>query len=426
MVWDGSSDALNSWEVGPSTFGEENEAGCTANGGVTSATNPTTLCLNEGDTDPITVTVADMIGMESIFIITDEEANLIETPVESTFDFNGAGPGVCLIWHLSYDESVNLGVLNASDLEGCYGLSNSITVTRNQPNSGVISTEDRTSICVRQEQSVTVAFEDVAGTNSFFIITNEDLSVLSSQTGATIRFEDSGAETCLIWHLSYEDGVDLNVTNAGEFEGCFSLSNSIEITRNSAAGGMVSTEGSSSEFTVVVGDGIDDNFTFENDSESTLEYIYITANENNVITGTFDGEINFEDDTAGNCRVYGASYSGILNDDLGESIEGVSSDGCFELSQNFVTIVKELFIGITDPFTNNISIYPTIVDTQLTISGVNSSYSIGVLNTSCQMVLNQQVTEGAAVIRLPNLVKGISTGKVVSNNINKSFRIIKN
>ena len=47
-------------------------------------------------------------------------------------NFDGAGVGVCLIWHLTYgDKLEGLEVdKNAEDLMGAYSLSNSITVTR--------------------------------------------------------------------------------------------------------------------------------------------------------------------------------------------------------------------------------------------------------------------------------------------------------
>ena len=73
------------------------------------------------------------MGDNSLWVITDANLNILGTPPSPPFDLEGAGEGVCLIWHLSYADSVDLtGVTNAADLMGCYDLSNPITVTRSE------------------------------------------------------------------------------------------------------------------------------------------------------------------------------------------------------------------------------------------------------------------------------------------------------
>ncbi|WP_157811784.1 hypothetical protein [Tenacibaculum sp. SZ-18] len=47
-------------------------------------------------------------------------------------NFDGAGVGECLIWYIRYEdglEGLEIG-RNASDLKGCFDLSNSMTVNR--------------------------------------------------------------------------------------------------------------------------------------------------------------------------------------------------------------------------------------------------------------------------------------------------------
>ena len=404
-------------------------------GGTISTTDLTTVCSDDDDDDIVNVSFIDVEGSNSIFVITDEDLNIIGSQTESTFNFEGVEAGVCLIWHLSYEDDVDLSVTNAADLTGCFSLSNSIEITRIEgedcncsANGGTISTDNETEICVGDgiADEVSVSFTDVEGTNSLFVVTDTDLNIIASQTETLFDFDGAEEGVCLIWHLSYEDDVNLDgLTNAGDLSGCFSLSNSIEIIRNSPDGGEVSTEGSIGSLTVIVGDDVDDNYTFENDSESSLAYVYITTNGNNVVTGTFDGDINFEDNTAGNCRIYGVSYSGTLNAVSGENIDNVSSSGCFELSENFVPVIKEQVIGLEEQLVGDISIYPTIVDSELSISGVNGSYNLVIYSSAGQLIMNQKVTTKNTVIALPNLAKGLYTGKVITNEISTSFRIIK-
>ena len=51
----------------------------------------------------------------------------------SAVDFDGAGSGNCFVWHLSYEDGLTgLGAgMNTANLAGCYSLSNSVAIIRN-------------------------------------------------------------------------------------------------------------------------------------------------------------------------------------------------------------------------------------------------------------------------------------------------------
>ena len=76
-------------------------------------------------------------GTNSTWVITDDAGNILGLPPTMAdlemVDFDAAGPGVCLIWYLRFEDGLEgaMAGMNASDLEGCFSLSNSITVTRN-------------------------------------------------------------------------------------------------------------------------------------------------------------------------------------------------------------------------------------------------------------------------------------------------------
>lgn len=76
-------------------------------------------------------------GSNSTWVITDADGNILGLPptlaaVEGV-DFDGAGTGVCLIWYLRFEDGLTGAGMgeNASNLQGCFDLSNAITVTRN-------------------------------------------------------------------------------------------------------------------------------------------------------------------------------------------------------------------------------------------------------------------------------------------------------
>ena len=91
------------------------------------------ICAGDGESDSFDVTLDGAMGDNSLWVITDDNLNILATPASPPFDLEGAGAGICLIWHLSYADSVDLtGITNATDLMGCYSLSNPITVTRTE------------------------------------------------------------------------------------------------------------------------------------------------------------------------------------------------------------------------------------------------------------------------------------------------------
>ncbi len=85
----------------------------------------------------ISLTDFDGSGDSQTYVITDDQNNILGLPPNLTavegVDFDEAGAGVCLIWHMTYRDGLT-GLTagnNVSDLVGDYDLSNSITVNRN-------------------------------------------------------------------------------------------------------------------------------------------------------------------------------------------------------------------------------------------------------------------------------------------------------
>lgn len=89
------------------------------------------ICV-DGTPDPIDVAVSGASGTNGGWIITDTDNNILGLPAAPPFDLDGAGPGTCVIWYIRYEDGLTGKEVgnNVSDLEGCYDLSNGITVTR--------------------------------------------------------------------------------------------------------------------------------------------------------------------------------------------------------------------------------------------------------------------------------------------------------
>ena len=191
------------------------------------------------------------MGTNSAWVVTDEDGNILGLPeTYSDVNFDEAPAGTCLVWHLSYEDNVSFeGVENAADLTGCFSLTNPITVIRNSPEGGEI-TGGSFEFTVGDGTPDTIAEDDIVladnvGANSIWLVTNEEETIILALADSYTKldFDDTEAGTSLLWHLSYEDGLEGLTPPDEEDEdhlisgllGCFSLSNSITITKTATS-----------------------------------------------------------------------------------------------------------------------------------------------------------------------------------------------
>ena len=193
----------------------------------------------------ITLEETNVVGLNRGYVITDGQNNILGLPptlqaVEGV-DFDAAGVGLCLIWHITYGDGLN-GLAagnNVSDLDGAYALSNSISVNRN-PNAGTISggpfnfTVDGTPDMV---SGITLDNSANTGANGTWVITDDQNNILGlPPTLADVEgvdFDAAGTGVCLIWYMRYEDGLTglMAGNNVSQLEGLYGLSNSITVNR---------------------------------------------------------------------------------------------------------------------------------------------------------------------------------------------------
>jgi hypothetical protein len=194
----------------------------------------------------ITLDDTNLNGTNQTYVITDEDLNILGLPptlnaVEGV-NFDGAGIGVCLIWHLTYEEGIT-GLMmgaNAGDLDGFFALSNAIRVYRN-PNAGTIAGGPFTFNVDGNPDMVsgiTLDSSTATGANSTWVITDDQNNILGLPSTLSavegVDFDAAGTGVCLIWYMRYEDGLTGLETgnNVSDLEGLFGLSNSITVTRN--------------------------------------------------------------------------------------------------------------------------------------------------------------------------------------------------
>ncbi|MEN0045628.1 MAG: T9SS type A sorting domain-containing protein [Bacteroidota bacterium] len=108
---------------------------CEARGGVLTG-GPFNFIVGDGQADTIpagAITLAGNLGTNSQWVVTDEQGIILGLPASpSDVNFDTAPSGVCLIWHLSFEDGLGGAAVDSSanNLTGCFSLSNSITVER--------------------------------------------------------------------------------------------------------------------------------------------------------------------------------------------------------------------------------------------------------------------------------------------------------
>ncbi|MEO0403727.1 MAG: hypothetical protein AAF193_02540, partial [Bacteroidota bacterium] len=144
LAYDGSGNASNDWSAGSSTIGLENDAQvCNITVGdieLSTGGTSTSICV-DGNPDPLTViTSGGTPDVNTGWLITDANDNILATPPGGPFDLDGAGPGTCFIWYIRYEDGLtgNASGNNLADLDGCFALSNAIEVIREVPDGGMV------------------------------------------------------------------------------------------------------------------------------------------------------------------------------------------------------------------------------------------------------------------------------------------------
>ena len=328
MAWDGTDDSPESWDSSADpTFGEENSGDdCIAQAGDISTTGATTLCVGDGSADEVEVTSTPAIGSNIAYVITDEDLNILDITPDATIDFDGAEPGVCLIWNIAYED----------DFNGEVGM------------------------------------------------------------------------------------------NVDELTGCFDLSNeSIEVNRIMVDGAEIATDDDLTTVDVVVGDDLADVLVFENTSTSDEAYVYIITEEDGTILGSTESSNDFEGAEAGVCLVYGLSYAGELNLVVGENIDDVNAEDCYELSSNTITINREQFIGLSESIQQKIEVYPSSASRTINLSGTQGNFNVEFYTISGRLVETIVLQGSFNTINVSSFDEGIYIGRIAGKGYTKTFRFAK-
>ena len=191
-----------------------------------------------------------------------------------------------------------------------------------------------------------------AGVSYDFVLTDDNNNIVSFLSGNTIAISDISESATRIWGFSYTGN---RIANVGDLvwglpysDECYSISsNAIMINEVEVDGGTLSNNEGTDEIFVCLNDNVPDVFGFFNDSNSSGNYIYLITSENNILlTTTQNNYLDFTYNSLGKCKIWGLSYTGNLtiNPEM-NILENQLSDGCADLSDNFILIDKDYVEG---------------------------------------------------------------------------------
>ncbi len=198
------------------------------------------VCVGVGVDEQVNLSLSEANGSFNQLIITDENGQILALPEGLILNFEGAPAGTCLVYNVASEELFDTDIVgaNISDLQGCFAISNRVSIVRNTPDAGSISIDGTNEITICTDVSASnleVDYSQDGFGDGLYIVTTEELDILAIQESNVFNFEGVPPGVCLIWRISTLDVIEglEEGSNAAQLAGCFDLSNAVTIVRES-------------------------------------------------------------------------------------------------------------------------------------------------------------------------------------------------
>ncbi len=351
----GNGALVNAWDIDELTI--ESTCGIIIDGGTAALPGggtSTSVCVGTGAGAPVDFELVGNEGPNGAYIITDDNGQILALPTSLPFDFEGAGPGRCFFYFVSYSGTLN-GLSpgnNIADLDGCFDLSNSVTIDRFTASGGTITSPNAGDICATGSNVVDVSLSGNVG-DSRWLITDTNGNIIGLPSGPPFDLTGISVTECLIWHLSSQGnigGLALG-SNAADLSGsCISLSNSIPVSKVAVDAGVLQSNGVTF-INICEGNGTSNVIDIQlANNTGANSSIVLTDETGNIVAVNPSFPFDFGGFNSGTFRFNNVSWISTLNGlSVGSNINNLSGF-CFDVS-NSVTIDKESASGgtITSP-----------------------------------------------------------------------------
>ncbi len=421
-----------------------------------------TACVRNNIADSLIV-VNDGNNQDNyVYVALDTAMKVIALETSGFFNFDNLSPGTCFVRGLSFGGDLRLArgdTLSdtAQVASQCWIWSlNEITVDRRSINAGTILTQRGAisiTLCNQNETPDVIKFlhqNADEGPQYAYIITDALDEILMVIEGDSMDFNDAPEGLCLVYGIAYEGALSVlpgeNIFTTNLSTGCFKLTtNSIEVVRSMPQGGTVSTLPGADSVRLCLSDGVPDRVIFNSQSQSFARYTYILTDSNNVILEFLPIPAkDFSNSPPGVCRVWGLSYTGELIDTLVGRIDTLAfTRDCYELSDNYVTIIREesgpdCGLGLIDnPIAFQAKVFPSLVINELNVyleteslENFNKRAIVEIMDISGHLVYRKSAifntnSNFQEKIDVRNFDKGMYVVKIRLENQIKSYKFIK-
>ncbi|PHN06194.1 T9SS type A sorting domain-containing protein [Flavilitoribacter nigricans] len=317
-------------------------------------------CPGDGRSDLLEFSSDSDFPGSFIYLITNENNELLMSTTEPSFDFDEADLGTCRIYGLAYtgDLLVQTGddITQANLSDDCFDLSgNYLSVVRDTPDAGTISTPggDNLTLCVGDAFAdvVQLSVEGASNSQYAYLITDESGFLIAAITDTEFDFNNAVGGICRIYGMAYTGEIIAvpgdNINDVPVSSDCFSISeNFITLNRLSVDGSTIFTGSGSTDVEYVCsGDGVADPITFQNgNNDPQVNYQYLITTATNSILGEVNGNtIDVEGSPFDTLRIWGVAYIGTPTLPIGMDITTVMlSDSCYDTSDNYITLINGL------------------------------------------------------------------------------------
>ncbi|MDP4711119.1 MAG: T9SS type A sorting domain-containing protein [Saprospiraceae bacterium] len=318
-------------------------------GNLSSITN----CTADGQSDRYRFDI-NTKAMPFAYIITDINDTILLTTYNRNIDFEQFGEGVFKVYSVSFlgelDKSEGYHLDDAPLGSVCHSVSqNHIPVYNIVPDGKTIaSDEGLTTVytCPGDGQSDIVGFVQTS-TDPFytFVLTDPDNVILGyADANNAFDFETVGQANCRVWGLSYlgdlNQPVGVSLDEAVFSDLCFDLSdNFVDVIQAVPDGGSVQLADGNTTTILCGNDGMPDTLELRYQSSSPVPYTFVLASEAGTVLQLISGNaVALEGLSFGAVYIYGISYTGNLSVEPGQTLSGVLSTDCYEVSAQPIEI----------------------------------------------------------------------------------------
>ncbi len=317
------------------------------------------FCSQNGLADSLSWSVSESAGGALTYLLTDTTNQIVAVSGNASMDADTLTPGSYRIHALAYTGDLTAlpgqDATTAALSDECFQLgTNFLTLDAIQPAGGTVSLSEGGAVFCSGDGIPDILKFAATGAapqaDYIFLVTDTaDAFLFDLGDSTSFDFETQLGGNMKVWGLSYTGNLTVQegdtVTDTSLSDDCFSLSdNAVLVERQEVDGGTVRTDDGRTTAFVCSGDGNPDELTFVNDGESVgSDYLYVVTTDGDLVVATLSGNIqDFENTGFSELRVYGVSYAGNLSASISGNIRDiVFSDGCYELSDNFVTVVRD-------------------------------------------------------------------------------------